>query len=284
VAIDAVQIEQVLVNLCINARDAIAGAGRIGIAIRCSQVADHVCASCRARADGAWVELVVSDTGHGIAQHVMERMFDPFYTTKEVGQGSGMGLAMVHGIVHDHGGHVLVSSSPGGGTTFRICLPAANAQLPRDPSRPAPATPGAAPKLHGRVLLVEDQPMVADFMSELLQNWGLQVTLHRNPADAHEWFTRDPQRVDVMITDQTMPVMTGVELAAAVTSVRPDLPVLVYTGYGEGLVENELRSAGIVALLKKPIEPAVLRAHLERVLPGRHFHEAAATSPEPLSR
>jgi PAS domain S-box-containing protein len=266
VSIDAVQVEQLLVNLCINARDAIGRAGRIRIAVRRAEVRDAVCASCRDRADGTWVELVVADTGSGVPPDVMERMFDPFYTTKEVGQGSGMGLAMVHGIVHDHGGHVIVHSEPGAGTTFRICLPPAAAPATQQPARVVRPDDAPRPTLRGRVLLVEDQPLVAGFVTELLESWGLSVTLHRHPDEARDWFMRNPQQVDVVITDQTMPSTTGVELAASITSVRPDLPVFVYTGYGEGLGDADLRGAGVHALLKKPIESAVLRGHLERAL------------------
>ena len=108
--------------------------------------------------------------------------------------------------------------------------------------------------------------MVADYMTELLESWGLEVTLHRLPIEARRWYLNDPQQVDLVLTDQTMPSMTGLELAASMTSVRPDLPVLVYTGYGEGIAESDLRGAGVVALLKKPIDPDVLRGHLERLL------------------
>ena len=200
------------------------------------------------------MELEVADTGSGIEQSVMERMFDPFFTTKEVGQGSGMGLAMVHGIVHDHGGHVFVSSAPGAGTSFRILLPAVDASLPSSAGTSKAARP-ARRKLQGRLLLVEDQAMVADYMKELLQSWGLEVTVHGHPAEAHLWYLRDPRQVDLVITDQTMPSMTGVQLAAFMTSVRPDLPVLIYTGYGEGLAESDLRGAGVVALAHQAHRP-----------------------------
>ena len=265
VAVDAVQIEQVLFNLCINARDAMQGAGLIRLDTRLCEVDGLVCSSCRARIGGPWVELEVADTGSGIEQSVMERMFDPFFTTKEVGQGSGMGLAMVHGIVHEHGGHVFVSSAPGAGTSFRILLPAVEGG-PLPASGALNATRPIRRRLKGRLLLVEDQPMVAGYMEELLRSWGLEVTVHGHPTEAHLWYLRDPKQVDVVLSDQTMPSMTGVQLAAFMTSVRPDLPVLIYTGYGEGIAESDLRGAGVVALLTKPIDPDELRTHLERLL------------------
>jgi CheY-like chemotaxis protein len=266
VAVDAVQVEQVLFNLCINARDAMHGAGLIRLETRHGEISEIVCSSCRARAGGYWVELEVADTGCGIEEAVMERMFDPFFTTKEVGQGSGMGLAMVHGIVHDHGGHIAVSSTPGAGTSFRILLPAAEAVLPPGTVGTSRAVRTVPARLKGRILLVEDQAMVADFMKELLQSWGLEVTAHGHPTEAHLWYLRDPQQVDLVITDQTMPSMTGMQLAAYMTAVRPELPVLIYTGYAEGIGDSDLRAAGVVAMLRKPVDPEVLRNHLERLL------------------
>jgi PAS domain S-box-containing protein len=143
--LDAVQFEQVLLNLCINARDAMAGAGSIALGARAAALRGEVCASCRQRIDGGYLELSVGDSGPGIAPEVRERMFDPFFSTKEVGKGSGMGLAMVHGIVHQHGGHVLVESAPGGGARFRILLPPAAAPAPEaGGGRPARARRGRA--------------------------------------------------------------------------------------------------------------------------------------------
>jgi signal transduction histidine kinase len=126
VSLDPVQAEQVLLNLCINARDAVEGEGRVRVGVRRARHA-AVCASCRTAIDGEFVELAVSDNGPGIVPEVMERMFEPFYSTKEIGKGSGMGLAMVHGIVHDHGGHLIVETGPGQGATFRALFPALDA-------------------------------------------------------------------------------------------------------------------------------------------------------------
>ena len=159
VMIDPVQVEQILLNLCINARDAMDGAGKITVGVRlAAQGAAPRCASCHKPADGRYVELAVADTGPGISPQVLERMFEPFFSTKEVGRGSGMGLATVHGIVHEHGGHVVVETSRGQGATFRVLLPA----LEGEAEAAAPQSPGtqrAKPLRHaleGRVLLVDD--------------------------------------------------------------------------------------------------------------------------------
>ncbi|TCO83336.1 PAS domain S-box-containing protein [Plasticicumulans lactativorans] len=270
VLIDPIQAEQVLLNLCINARDATAGNGHVHLTVAPAQLHDGFCTSCRQPLSGTFVEIGVSDSGCGIAPEVLDRMFEPFFTTKEVGKGSGMGLATVHGIVHDHGGHVLVESAPGRGTRFRVLLPAldAGAAAPRgaDAGRAARAPAPAA--LSGHVLLAEDETIVASFLCELLEHWGLEVTLASDGLSAYRRFAADPFAFDVLLTDQTMPGATGVELAGRVHALRPQLPVIVCTGHAEQLTEATLRGHGIRALLRKPLDPAALRARLAECLAG----------------
>jgi PAS domain S-box-containing protein len=267
VSLDPVQAEQVLLNLCINARDALQGEGRVQVAVRRASHA-AVCASCRAAIDGEFVELAVSDDGPGIAPEVMERIFEPFFSTKEVGKGSGMGLAMVHGIAHDHGGHVLVETRPGRGTTFRVLFPALRTE---DDQTEHETLTGFAPvarkrSLRGRVLLVDDEEMVRGFMRELLEGWGLQVTVARDGAEARDAVARAPQDYDLVITDQTMPRLTGVELARQLAVLRPALPVVLYSGYADAITDAQVQAVGIRALVRKPVEPAALRAVLEPLL------------------
>ena len=215
VVADPVQLEQVLFNLCINARDAIRAHGTIRVRIGHSGAAGAHCASCSARIDGtAWVWVEVADDGCGMPPDVLERMFEPFFTTKEVGRGTGMGLAMVHGIVHDHGGHIEATSTPGQGSAFRVLLPAASEGA--WPAAPAPQPPSRAasqPALRGRVLLVEDEAMVSVYMVELLTGWGLEVVAQHDPHAAAERLA-GPEPFDLLLTDQTMPGMTGLALCA----------------------------------------------------------------------
>jgi PAS domain S-box-containing protein len=265
VMVDPVQVEQVLLNLCINARDAMKGAGALRVAVHRREVAGGVCASCLKKFDGRFVELSVADAGPGIAPKVLERMFEPFFTTKEAGSGSGMGLAMVHGIVHEHRGHVVVDTSAAG-TTFRVYLPtssaAPGAAASRTGSRPRPRRR----KLSGRVLVVDDEPMVATFMAELLQGWGVDVTVKSSGHEAAEWLEHNGNAVDIVLTDQTMPKMTGLELARRIRSTRPSLPVFLYSGYAENIDDAELSSAGVGALLRKPVEPSLLFEKLQLAL------------------
>jgi PAS domain S-box-containing protein len=269
--VDAVQIEQVLFNLCINARDAVKTNGRIRVNLQERRYAGWRCASCRAEVPaGVWLELSVADDGCGITPEVLDRMFDPFYSTKELGRGSGMGLAMVHGIVHDHNGHLRVETAPQAGSTFRVMLPpasAAAAQEVQSQDRSERLAVGGGPALRGSVLIVEDQAMVGDFMTELLRNWGLDVFLQRDPLQALEWLEEHPQTVDLVITDQTMPRMTGLELASRIAAARGNLPVLLYTGDAARFDAAELRRCGVHRLLRKPIDPKALRSTIQALLP-----------------
>jgi PAS domain S-box-containing protein len=269
VMLDPVHADQVLLNLCINARDAMDGRGTVGVRLRPIEVGAAVCASCRKRIAGRFVELSVADTGPGIAPEVLERIFEPFFTTKEVGKGSGMGLATVHGIVHEHGGHVLVETAIGRGTTFCVLLPElAPAGRWTGAAGPGSQAVAGRPRLAGRVLVVDDEPSVGEFMRDLLESWGLEVTLAARPDEACEAFGCRPEAFDLVITDQTMPQMTGVQLARELCALRADVPVVLYTGYADPGIEEAARAAGIVAHLRKPVEAAALRAALEAHLPA----------------
>jgi PAS domain S-box-containing protein len=273
VLLDPVQLEQVLMNLAINARDAMRSSGRVLLAVRTRVVPRCVCASCRCNVEGERVELSVEDSGPGIPPDVQERMFEPFFTTKPVGQGSGMGLATVHGIVHEYGGHIVVESMPGIGTTFRVLLPALAA--PADSAAPMQATGDRAPahrSLAGRVAVIDDELPVARFMEDRLAHWGLSVATFTTAHEALDALVAS-DGFDLVITDQTMPAMTGVEFALAARALRPDLPIVLYTGYGDGITDADVARAGVKAVLRKPIESAELFAVLSANL------QSAVTTP-----
>ncbi len=272
VRVDPLQVEQVLLNLCINARDACDGTGTVEVELRTARAEGFVCSGCRGNVDGDWVDLVVTDSGPGIPPAVVERIFEPFFSTKDNGKGTGMGLAIVHGIVHEHRGHVLAENVPGGGARFRVLWPA----LPEgsldegeeaDGARDQPATRRSArPALAGRVLVVDDETTVGEFMRELLESWGLEAASVASGQAALELVSAAPGRFDAVITDQSMPRMTGLQLARALHALRPALPVILYTGYAEGLATSELEAAGIRKVLAKPVEPGALAAALAAAL------------------
>jgi nitrogen-specific signal transduction histidine kinase/CheY-like chemotaxis protein len=261
--LDPVQAEQVLMNLCINAHDAMRGRGTVQVAVTQQAVHGVICSSCRGVVTGNFVELAVTDEGPGISAEVMDRMFEPFFSTKDTGRGTGMGLAIVHGIVHEHGGHILVESSSAG-ARFRLLFPtAAGEQAAEVAPRRRAATP--ASPLKGRVLLVDDEQMVARFMRELLQGWSLKVTAVTSATEAKQVFTRAPQDFDVLLTDYTMPRMTGLDLARALRAVRPGLPVIVYSGYTDVIPEADL-GAPPVEVVQKPIDQDALLVALTKHL------------------
>ena len=271
VLIDPLHLEQVLMNLCINARDAMQGKGRLSITLRKRHCGGCTCTSCHQEVDGDFVELAVSDGGPGIAPHVIERMFEPFFSTKEVGSGSGMGLAMVHGIVHEYGGHIQVESEHGGGARLRVWFPAwfppTDQAADAGPGDGAAADAASARRLlQGHVLLTDDEPSVREFMSELLGSWGLDVTLAEDGVAACEAFAADPDAFDLALLDQTMPRMTGLEAAAQLAKLRPALPLLLYTGYSEQVSPARLAAAGIRLLIRKPLDIPAFRQLLEELL------------------
>jgi CheY-like chemotaxis protein len=265
VVADPVQLEQILFNLCINARDAMNGAGRITVSLAQGRHEGLQCASCRTSVHpGPWVELRVADTGSGVRPEVLDRIFDPFFSTKAPGQGSGMGLAMVHGIVHDHHGHILVDNATEG-AAFTVLLPPVNASRELATiERGAPARARGLPSAH--VLLVEDDAFVGNYLKEQLAGWGLRVKLIRDPVEAAQWLEAPGNPADAIVTDLTMPGMTGAELAAQAQQLRPGIPVLLLTGHGGDLDEPALRAQGVARVLRKPPDPAALRATLQELL------------------
>src|SRR5690606_24860944 len=161
--------------------------------------------------------------------------------------GSGMGLAMVHGIVHEHRGHVMVDTAPGRGAGFRVLFPAHEARAHAGEER-GRASPRAARRLSGRVLVVDDEEMIREFLDDLLSGWGLEVTAKANGLDARHAFAAAPQGYDLVLSDYTMPRITGLELARQIRAIRPDVPVILCTGYSEDIAETDLDAAGVHAL------------------------------------
>ncbi|HEY1228111.1 MAG TPA: ATP-binding protein, partial [Ramlibacter sp.] len=221
-----------------------------------------------------WVGFEVADDGRGMGPDILDRMFEPFFTTKDVGRGTGMGLAMVHGIVHDHGGHIQVSSTPGQGSSFRVLLPTAGQDLAADTTETGAPAADPTPRLSGRVLLVEDEAIVSAFMQDQLRAWGLDVVLDADPLSAARRLADPGHAFDLLLTDQTMPGMTGLALARHATQHRPGLPVLLYTGNAAGIRAEELSECGVTTLLRKPIDAAALRPLLAEML-GRHAEAEA---------
>ncbi|MCC6709495.1 MAG: PAS domain-containing protein [Gammaproteobacteria bacterium] len=258
IAMDAVDLHQVLVNLVVNARDAVDSHGHIVIRIDDVATFHDRCAACQMPVDGDYVAISVSDDGAGMDAATLTRIFDPFYTTKEVGKGSGMGLSVVHGIMHRADGHILVRSEPGVGTEFVLLFRPAHALL----EGTAVAEQRAVAVTGLRVLVVDDEPLIRNFVNELLLGEGAHPTLVANGLEARTLFAAHPENFDVVFTDQTMPGLTGLELTAKLREVRADVPVVLYSGYTD-TVTREVARAGGVVFLGKPAEPQALLSALQ---------------------
>ncbi|MFZ3127032.1 MAG: ATP-binding protein, partial [Rhodoferax sp.] len=251
ILMDAGDLNQILLNLIINARDAIDGHGVIGIRLHRMQAHGQVCAISGQRLTGPYLALEVTDTGSGIAPAHRQRMFDPFFTTKDVGKGTGLGLSMVQGIVLRSGGHIVVESQLGQGSMFQLLFPIAS------PALSAPDEPlGEGELLRGmgqHIWVVDDEPAVTRYLGELLEGQGYRVTLFNSPDAALAAFASTGQEVDLLITDQTMPGMDGTTLAERLHMVRPDLPVILCTGHGGGIDQGDLARSGIRHFFTNPV-------------------------------
>jgi PAS domain S-box-containing protein len=262
---DPTQIHQVLMNLGSNAAHAMREkGGRLEIGL--SEVSlDEESASRQVDLKpGAYLRLTVKDTGHGMAPDVIARVFEPFFTTKKQGEGVGMGLAVVHGIIKSHGGAITVASRLGKGTTFTIYLPRIIG-----PPKAKEEAPQAFAGGTERVLFVDDEDIQVRAMNKLLEHLGYRVVGLSDPGAALELFRRQPEAFDLAIMDQTMPSMAGIDLAREILRVRPGLPVILCTGYSETINEEDALASGISAFMLKPFSVKEIAETIRRVLPGK---------------
>jgi nitrogen-specific signal transduction histidine kinase/ActR/RegA family two-component response regulator len=260
VRIDPTQIEQAILNLVLNARDALPAGGWIRIDVACLRPADVERPPDMAAAD-AYVRLRVSDNGVGIAPGARPHVFEPFFTTKDQGKGTGLGLASVHGIVHQSHGWIDVDSVPGEGATFTMHFPAILLEQHVTPELPQSVEPARG---HETVLLVEDEEAVRRIVSAVLTRQGYTVIETSSPTDAIELFKRHVEAIDLLVTDVVMPVMSGPALAQRLVAIRPALRVLFISGY-TGLNFPEIQNPN-VGFLSKPFQTSVLAARVREML------------------
>lgn len=265
---DPVQLHQLVMNLCINARDAMNGKGRINIQLSQINNLNHECSGCHEKFSGNFVQIIVSDTGTGIKPEDLQRIFDPFYTTKEVGRGSGMGLAMVHGIMHDHDGHILVETEMDKGSRFTLLFPLTEKKQSVDNKNTEIniTTESSEVASNASVLIVDDEASVGRFIGEILKNQGYKIHIETNSRQALLTFNQTPQAFDLLITDQTMPDMTGAELAQSIKLIRPDLPIILCSGYSNDVEENNISTFGIDVFISKPIDTQKLLLAAKRLV------------------
>ena len=260
---DSVQMHQVIMNLCVNARDAMEELGKIELAIKVIEDEKSVCTSCHRTSEGRYVQISVQDNGPGISAENLERMFEPFYTTKAVGKGTGMGLSTVHGIIHEHNGHIVVETAIGKGTCFKLLFPIPT--LSNDNPTVSTGAITSEPLNKGNdqhILVVDDDETIAEFLKDYLEKNGYKVSSFTDSLSAMNEFFEMPDKYDLVITDQTMPKLTGSEMAKEMLSIRPALPIILCTGYSARVDKESIEKLGIKTFLKKPVALKVLLKHI----------------------
>ncbi|MBF0474748.1 MAG: response regulator [Deltaproteobacteria bacterium] len=262
---DPTQIHQVLMNLCANASQAMADKGGVlGISLEEVAVTPEQAGSMGLGA-GEYVRLRVSDTGPGIAAEIIDRIFEPYFTTKGIGEGTGLGLSTVLGIVELHGGVVKLHSEPGTGSTFSIYLPRHFSDTKQVTTVQEPMESGAE-----KILLIDDEKSLAEMVARMLKRLGYQVTMRTSSLEALELFRFQPDRFDLVITDQTMPQMTGMDLAKKILGIRPDIPIILCTGFSSAVTSDTIKAVGIHGLLMKPIIMEELAKTIRTIMETRN--------------
>jgi len=263
---DPTQIHQILMNLCMNAGHAMREeGGNLTISLNQIKITKSNTLGYEPLAAGLYLELKVTDTGQGIAPDIKNQIFDPFFTTKKKGEGTGMGLAVVHGIVKSYGGHITLESKEGSGTSFTVYLPTITRQIiPSEDSSPKPIVGGRE-----KILLIDDQDSMLQIMGIMLTRLGYSVTAKQNSLDALTLFYEDPRAFDMIITDQTMPDLTGSNLAKKVLRIRPDIPIILCTGFSDLISADEAREMGIREYLMKPVTISDLACCVRNVFEGK---------------
>jgi PAS domain S-box-containing protein len=259
---NSVELHQIIMNLCTNAQHAIGEqAGLLEVAVQNTEIDLSQKNDLIDLEIGSYVRISVKDTGNGMTRDVMKKIFDPYFTTKKKGVGTGLGLAVVHGIVKKYGGTIKVESELGKGTTFHIYLPKANIAAPIKAEKPKPLMGGSE-----RILFVDDEKMLVEIGQQALQRLGYDVVSRNSPIEALELFKAKPDFFDLVITDKTMPGMTGDGLAKELMSIRPSLPVVICTGYSQTVDQERAKQMGIKAFVMKPILINELAAAVRKAL------------------
>jgi PAS domain S-box-containing protein len=261
---DPTQLNQLLMNLCANAVYAMDEKGVLKIKLQETKLSKRDIRHKAKMQPGPFVLLSVTDSGKGMSPEVKERIFDPFFTTKKVGEGTGMGLSVVHGIIESHGGMVSLKSAPGKGTTFNIYFPII------EEFATVTEGPGLTPE-EGKehILLVDDEVSLVELVDEILELHGYRVTFKTSSSEALATFTANPDIFDLVITDQTMPKMTGAELSAALLKIRPDLPIILCTGYSSKISDKMAKEIGIADFSMKPFDMEQLLRSVRKVLDSK---------------
>ena len=246
---DPTQIHQVFMNLCINAAHSMQKQGGIlTIELTSTEIETDLTGKYPDLKPGPYINLNVSDTGHGMTPEILNCIFDPFFTTKTRGESTGLGLSVVHGIVKNCGGAIYTYSIPGKGSIFKVFIPAIERRI-----YPEEREKKSLPKGTERILFVDDEPVLGKMGKQLLESLGYKVEIRTNSIEALELFRKQPDRFDLVVTDMTMPDITGENLAVELMNIRPDIPVILCTGFSKNIDEKKAMALGIRAFISKPV-------------------------------
>ena len=264
---DPTKIHQIVMNLCTNAYHAMQdNVGILGVSLSSVDIeensTDFLAMILPA---GQYLRLEVSDTGHGMAKETLDRIFDPYFTTKGKGQGTGLGLAIVHNIVHSYGGHISVYSSPGAGSVFHVYLPC----IPSSSTASCSMEQEPLPTGNERILLLDDEEVIAAMERKILEGLGYRVTALTSSKEAWELLRAQPNLFDLVITDMTMPGMTGVDLADKYFALKPNASIILCTGFSRLVNGDRAKALGIRAFLMKPVSRKELAKTVRQVLDDR---------------
>jgi CheY-like chemotaxis protein len=252
-------------NLCTNAEHAMRPqGGRLEVCLDSVNIDAMMAAAMPELTPGLHVRLTVRDSGHGMTPEVLERIFDPFFTTKNPGEGTGMGLAVVHGIVTSYAGAITVASTPGEGTAVVIYLPRFDSVVEETAQATETLSPG-----HGSILFIDDEEALVHLAQEMLERLGYTAEAYTSSRAALAAFQAAPQRFDLVITDQTMPDLTGEGLARALRDIRPDIPIILCTGFSHIMTAENAAALGVDTFLMKPLVFHDLGLAIQHVLAAR---------------
>ncbi len=259
---DPTQIHQILMNLCTNAGYAMGDKGGVlEVKLKDVKLEKDLTAKYPGLKPGPYLELTVSDTGHGIPLPIIDRIFDPFFTTKGKGEGTGMGLSVVHGIVGSYEGTITVSSKPGKGSIFKIYLPAVERHKAPNSMAEEPVVTGTE-----RILLIDDETAIVNIGKQMLESLGYKITTRTSSIEALELFKAKADSFDLVITDMTMPNMTGDKLASELIRIKPEIPVILCTGYSVQINRDQALAMGIRALVSKPVLKKEIAETIRKVI------------------
>ena len=262
---DPTQVHQILMNLCTNAFHAMEQTGgTLEITLQDTSLASEDLQHKPEIQPGAFVLLSVRDTGPGIPQKIRDKIFDPYFTTKAAGKGTGMGLAITLGIITSYGGFLTCESEIGKGTVFEIYFPAINQEIASNVGSVEISLPGTE-----HILLVDDELLLADLGTMILEGLGYTVTMRTSSLEALALFQSQPEQFDAVITDQTMPDMTGMDLAKRMLQIRPELPIILCTGYSNLITGEEAKAEGVKGFIEKPMTKKAIATLLRKILDDR---------------